>query len=196
MMADFQEADSKSVKAWKNWQRRYRHGVFLILPPHEIRQWVNTQRELYDPTSAAICETHISVSQPLLKPISEQDRILLGDSVRSLKPFEIHIGQLKSFLPYPCIWYEIQPVELILKLRSVLHGTGLFNLVDGYIEDFIPHMTITEGRSGPEVNLDLLEQLQPQSPSGSFICSGLSLMVPDKAFHFHQKGYLPLGSML
>jgi 2'-5' RNA ligase len=194
MIADFQEADSRSVKGWKNWQRRYLHGVFLILPPHEIRQWVNNQREQYDPASAAICEAHISVTQPLIKPISERDQNLIVDSVRSQGPFKIHVGPLKSFLPYPCIWYEIQPVESILRIRSALHGTGLFNLVDGYIEDFVPHMTITEGQSGPEVNLDLLEQLQPQSPSGSFICSGLSLMVPDRNFHFYSKGYLPLGA--
>jgi Holliday junction DNA helicase RuvB subunit len=110
-----------------------------------------------------------------------------------LEPFLIHYGPLKSFLPYPCIWYDIQPSGRVLAVREALHDTGFFNLRQGYIEDFIPHLTITEGESGPEVNQSLLDQLQSESSSGSFLCQEVSYFVPDQDFHFTVQRGLVLG---
>ena len=96
--------------------------------------------------------------------------------------FEIQYGPIKSFLPYPCIWYEIQPEDKILDLRHALHQTGYFNLSLTHTGDFIPHMTITEGLSGPPVDKELLTKLQEQSSQGSFICHDAAYIVPDESF--------------
>lgn len=108
-------------------------------------------------------------------------------------PYEIHYGPLKSFFPYPCIWYEVQPAELILEIRSALHQTGLFNLQDGYIEDFIAHVTITEGQSGPEVDDVLLYKLQKESHPGTFFCEELTHSAPDQDFLFTPRKLISLG---
>ena len=73
---------------------------------------------------------------------------------------------------------------MILELRDSLHNSGLFNLDEEFIEDFIPHMTITEELSGPKVTEGLLDQLQAVSVPGEFICDSLAHIVPDENFRF------------
>ncbi len=172
------------MDSWPTWGNRFKPGLFIIQPPEDVSSIVNAQRKMYDPLSQSYIGAHITVTQPFLKEPSTSEWDLLLGVLEEFLPFEIHYGPVKSFLPYPCIWYEIQPAEQILKIRSALHQTGLFNLEEGYIEDFIPHMTITEGQSGPEVNLELLDILQGESQSGSFLCSEIVLSVPDHRFHF------------
>ena len=104
---------------WEEWQKVYLHGTFVIWPPDDVREIINRQRYEYDPKSASICETHITLTQPLLKPLSKEDWNRIQEISSNIIPFEIQYGPLKSFLPYPCIWYEIQPVKIILDLRNL-----------------------------------------------------------------------------
>ncbi|MFW9941044.1 MAG: 2'-5' RNA ligase family protein [Candidatus Thorarchaeota archaeon] len=175
------------MEKWDEWQKVYLHGTLVIWPPEEVREIVNHQRKVYDPKSAATCETHITLTQPLLNPLVEKDLDMIRKIVGRFKTFDINYGPLKSFLPYPCIWYEIQPVEKILAIREALHKTKIFNLSLKHTDDFIPHMTITEGLSGPEVNEALLEQLKLESYSGTFKCRDVTLIIPDEKFHFWVK---------
>lgn len=172
------------MEGWPDWGKPYQPGLFVIRPPIEVRSIVNAQREAYDPLSRSFIGAHITVTQPFLGTPTETEWEKCVAVLGAFQPFKIQYGPLKSFLPYPCIWYEVQPAELVLEIRSALHQTELFNLADGYIEDFIPHMTITEGLSGPEVNQDLLDQLQSESQPGSFVCDRLALCAPDQHFQF------------
>jgi 2'-5' RNA ligase len=176
---------------WPIWGKRFQPGLFIIQPPEDVSSIVNGQRKMYDPLSQSYIGAHITVTQPFLKEPTTSEWDLLGGILKEFLPFEIHYGPLKSFLPYPCIWYEIQPAVKILKIRSALHQTGLFNLQEGYIEDFIPHMTITEGQSGPEVTTVLLDKLQKESQPGSFLCEELTLSKPDQDFHFSPVRKIP-----
>jgi len=169
---------------WPDWGKHYQHGLFIIQPPEDIRAIVDAQRETYDPLSYSYVGSHITVTQPLLDKPSEKDWERLLQALENIQPFLITYGPIKSFLPYPCIWYDIQPAERVLEIRSALHQTGLFNLEEGYIEDFIPHMTITEEQSGPKVTLELLDQIQEESQPGSFLCEELIFSAPDQNFHF------------
>jgi 2'-5' RNA ligase len=178
---------------WEEWQKVYRHGTLVIWPPDDVRKVVNQQRMKYDPKSASICETHITLSQPLLKPLSNKEWIRIQEISTEFDPFEIQYGPLKSFLPYPCIWYDVQPANRILAIRESLHQSSFFNLSLRHTEGFIPHMTITEGLSGPAVTDELLSELQSQSVSGSFICKEITFIKPDETFTFHVKKLLPLG---
>ncbi len=177
---------------WEEWQKVYQHGTIVILPPDEIRNVVNGQRETYDPVTASFCEAHITLTQPLLNPLSDTEWGNIQDMLRRFPAFEIQYGPIKSFLPYPCIWYEIQPADKILALRNALHQTGYFNLSLKHTDDFIPHMSITEGLSGPPVDEELLTILQEQSSQGSFICQDAVHIVPDESFCFGVVKRLPL----
>ncbi len=178
---------------WEEWQKVYQHGIMVIWPPDEIRKIINAKREAYDPVSASFCGAHITLTQPLLNTLSDAEWGNIQDILGRFPPFEIQYGPTKSFLPYPCIWHEIQPEEKILDLRHALHQTGYFNLSLEHTDDFIPHMTITEGLSGPPVDEELLTILQEQSSQGSFICQDAAYIVPDESFYFGVVKRLALG---
>lgn len=179
---------------WPAWGKRFQPGLFIIQPPDAVSEIVNAQRMTYDPLSRSYIGAHISVTQPLSRTPSESEWDLLGQILGNMQQFMVHYGPLKSFLPYPCIWYDVQPAERVLAIREALHQTGFFNLDEGYIADFIPHMTITEGQSGPEVTRELLEELQRESQSGSFLCEELVLSAPDPDFRFSPQKRITLGS--
>lgn len=182
------------MNSWQDWQKPYQFGTIVIWPPDEIWDFVNKQRETYDPLSQSYCEAHISVTQPLLKELSENEWDQVLSVVEGFGSFRIDFGPLNSFLPYPCIWYEIEPQERVLELRHALHLTGFFNLTLSHTEGFIPHMTITEGLSGPVVDESLLQRLQNESRQGSFLCQGLTYIVPNQQFCFKEAKTLLLHS--
>lgn len=179
---------------WEDWQKAYRFGTIVIWPPEEIRATVNAQRERYDPVSQSYCEAHITVTQPLVRSPSEGEWDQIYRVLGSFDTFKIEYGPLNSFLPYPCIWYEVQPIESVLQLREALHECGYFNLELRNTESFIPHLTITEGQSGPEVDAFLLSKLNDESRGGSFHCKELALIVPDESFNFFVDRTIRLGS--
>jgi len=182
------------MKNWEEWQKSYRYGLIVIQPPDKIRELVNKQREEYDPLSQSYSEAHISVTQPLLKELSEIEWEQILCIVEGYESFQIDYGPINSFLPYPCIWYEIKPAEKVLDLRQALHRTGFYNLSLPHTEGFIPHMTITEGLSGPTVDEKLFNRLQGESSQGTFLCQELAYIIPNQRFCFKVAKILPLVS--
>ena len=181
---------------WPAWGKRFQPGLFIIQPPEDVSLLVNAQRKACDPLSRSYIGAHITVTQPLSRTPSDSEWDLIEQILGNMQPFVIHYGPLKSFLPYPCIWYDVQPAERVLAIREALHQTGFFNLDEGYIDDFIPHMTITEGQSGPEVTKELLEKLQKESQPGSFLCEELVFSVPDQNFYFSPSKRISLGDVI
>ena len=57
------------TSTWEDWQRDYRLGIILILPPPEVSDEIDLLRARYDPRSAAICPAHISLSDPLCREV-------------------------------------------------------------------------------------------------------------------------------
>ena len=180
------------MEEWPDWQRIYIHGTLVIWPPDEVREVVNGLRHQYDPVSQSFCDTHITLAQPFLHLPSNQEWDELCKVVSSFESFEIQYGPINTFLPYPCIWFEIHPSELVLAIRQALHATGMFNLDLPHTDDFIPHMTVTEGQSDIEVTEKLFTKLRDEILGGSFICPDIAYIVPDRAFHFGVQRRLPL----
>ncbi len=172
------------MEGWEDWQKVYQFGTIVIIPPDEVCAIVDDQRQRYDPISQSYCGTHITVTQPLNRSLTAAEWAQLSELVKTFESFEIRYGPLNSFLPYPCIYYQIDPSERILEMREALHRTGFFNLSLSHTHDFIPHMTITEGVSGPSVDEGLLDKLRTESCPGSFRCAELAFIVPDEAFSF------------
>jgi 2'-5' RNA ligase len=181
------------VDSWPDWQNPYVHGTFVLWPPDDVRHTVNALRGRYDPVSQAICPTHITLTEPLHRQPRPDEWYQLRQIVAASAPFELTYRPLRSFLPYPCIWFEIQPAEPVLSLRTALHRMGLVNLDLPHTDGFIPHMTITEGLSGPEVNEALLAALQEQVAGGTFAVSDVAFIAPDADFRVTVGKRLPLG---
>lgn len=184
------------MEEWPEWQKVYIHGTLVIWPPEQVGGVVNRLRHQYDPISQAFCEAHITLTQPFLRLPSRNEWDELCEVVSSFEPFGLNYGPLNTFLPYPCIWFEIHPSELVLAFRQSLHATGMFNLDLPHTDDFIPHMTITEGQSDIEVTEELFTKLRDEISGGSFICSDIAYIVPDDYFHFRVQRRLPLRKQL
>jgi hypothetical protein len=93
-----------TMEGWEDWQKAYRFGTLVIWPPDEVRELVNRHRERYDPVSQAICETHITLTEPLRRPLADEEWGLVAQVDGSSDAFQINYGPLSAFLPYPCIW--------------------------------------------------------------------------------------------
>jgi hypothetical protein len=103
---------------WEDWQQEYRFGAFYIFPPTGIIEEMDRLRELYDPTSASICQAHISLSEPLQSPPTAADLKEIRQRLSRIKPFDLHYGPLRSFLPYPGVTYAVSPEEALRAYSS------------------------------------------------------------------------------
>jgi len=180
------------MSEWANWQESFRHGVLVIVPPARVRRTVDRLRAEYDPTSHSYFGTHITLTQPLVRQPREDDWTRLVQIAAGFDAFRIEYGPLDSFLPYPCIWFRIRPEERVLAIRQAFHDVGLFNLGLPYTNDFVPHITITEGSSSRKVDEGLLAELRGRSVEGSFACTEIACITPDSQFRFAVRHTLKL----
>lgn len=165
-------------------QRVYACGTLVIWPPDEVREVVNFWRSRFDPQSQAICEAHITLTQPFLWEPDEHEFDLIKHVVASHRSFRIEYGPLNSFLPYPCVYLEVRPSEPILRLRDDLHHLGMFDLTQPHTEGFVPHLSITDGYPDAEQSRLILAALERDAPRGTFICARASYIRPDDDYHF------------
>jgi len=184
------------MSEWTNWQESFRCGVLVIVPPERVRRTVDRLRAGYDPTSHSYFGTHITLTQPMVRIPREDDWARLVQVAAGFDAFRIEYGPPDSFLPYPCIWFRIRPNARVLEIRKALHGVGLFNLGLPHTDDFIPHMTITEGRSGRKVDEELLAELRDRSVEGSFVCREVAYITPNPRFRFAVRRTLKLRRRL
>lgn len=177
---------------WQNWQRDYRYGVILILPPVEVSDPINELRARYDPRSAAISPAHISVSDPLQGKMTNEFSEEIRGILSRIKPFTLHYDKPHASTKRPGVAYPILPQEPIDELKEKLHKATVFGN-NVYQRRNIPaHLTIAEFISIEE-GLKIAEELQPTAPSGSFLCDRLELMIPDEQFCFRQAETFLLG---
>lgn len=179
-------ADGRAAH-WEPWQLPYRHGTLVIWPPQEVRNYVNQLRERLDPISHRYAEAHITLTQPFREPVTDSVIAKVQAVLDSEKSFAIAYGPLRSFLPSPVLWLDVQPSDRILRLRQKLHAIGVFDLSLPHTDDFRPHMTITEGLSGVPVDDELFRMLEPSISSGSFNCGSIAYIRPNDEFRFERE---------
>lgn len=179
--------------SWQPWQMAYKHGMLNIWPPDGVRQYLNGFRAELDPVSQAISEAHITLTQPFLSSPTDETWSEISDLLRGFRPFELLYGPVRSFLPAPVIWLEVQPSSIILALRKALHNLGDFDLTLPHTDDFVAHMTLTEGLSNGVVDEVLLNRLMTEVSSGTFSCKKVAYVVPNSAFEFSVQKTFELG---
>lgn len=83
------------------------YGVIVILPTDPPLNQMDVLREKYSPIGQSICGTHISLTVPLAKEVSEADWNELRDIAAGLKPITIKYGPLSCFLPAPVLFLAV-----------------------------------------------------------------------------------------
>ncbi|HUX04859.1 MAG TPA: 2'-5' RNA ligase family protein [Acidimicrobiales bacterium] len=186
-MTNFDRSD------WEAWQDEYRNGAFYLFPPSDVATVVNDLRSHYDPKAAAICDAHISLSEPLDNPLSEEQLDELRSALAGVSPFELAYGPLTSIGSYPGVVFAVAPVDDFFALRTVVQSTTIFADRALPRAERVPHMTVAEFISIEETH-DLLARLRDTVAGGSFVCDHVVYAVPDASFHFEPVFEIPLGS--
>lgn len=179
---------------WEPWQNEYRHGAFYLFPPAGVAAIVNELRARYDPRAAAICDAHISLSEPLANPLSNEQLDEVRSALAHVAPFELTYGPLTSIGPYPGVVFAVAPEEAFFALRVAVHSTSIFAGRDLPRAERVPHLTVAEFVSLEETH-DLLAQLRDTVLGGSFLCDRVVYAVPDSSFLFEPVLTIPLGSI-
>jgi 2'-5' RNA ligase len=183
-----------AMTAWLDWQKHYRLGVILVLPPEPVRSQINVLRAKYDPQSHKNVEAHVSLTVPLQKEPDDHQWADLERIASQFQAFPISYGPLVPFLPKPGAALDIQPQAQLDKLRLALEVSEVFLGAPPPRHPFWAHMTIAEFVSA-ESTEQLVRDLEGErAPVGSFFCDHLSYVVPDEEFRFIERRGLKLGA--
>jgi hypothetical protein len=178
---------------WQRWQREYRLGIILIMPPEHVGNLIDPLRAKHDPYAFAICPAHITLSDPLRREMTPERESEIRQILSTVQPLTLHYDKPHASPERGGVAYPICPREPFEALRAALHKASVFVGDPYYTRKIPPHMTIAEFIS-VEDSLKLCAQLQDTAPSGSFVCDRLEFIVPDEHFHFQKVKTLFLGT--
>jgi hypothetical protein len=187
------EPDIADMSGWEPWQQEYRFGVILVMPPPHVALPIDALRQTYDRKSHAICSAHISVSDPLRRPLSDTARNEIQGLLRAVGPFQVHYGRPTASGLRPGVACPVSPQERFDELKSILHQASVFEGVAHGRRQIPAHMTIAEFLT-IEDGLKICADLIDTGPRGSFRCDRLEHVVPDAKFHFQRRGTFLLGA--
>ena len=176
---------AQNIETWEPWQRDYRLGLILILPPREVSEPVDALRGMYDSKSQAICPPHISVSDPLAYEMTAEIELSIRSVLKDIEPFDLCFDELHASDKHPGISYRIHPEAPIRSLQQTLHGSSAFSDAAYRRREIQPHMTIAEFISIEE-SIRICRELQNTAPQGTFTCDSVEFIVPDESFHFQK----------
>ena len=177
----------------EGWDRPYLPGALVVLVPDDVRRKVDRLRRKYDPVSASLVPPHITITQPFRHEPGNAELALVGRVLMDHKPFALRYGPLRTFLPYPCMWYEVQPVAALLELRAALHETGLFNTDLSHTDDFVPHLSITDGTPDAATTERVFRRIRNRVGQGRFRVTELVYTRPDWQLRFQPARVFGLG---
>jgi len=178
---------------WEKWQRDYRLGLILIMPPEEVARQINRLRSKYDPRTYSYCEAHITLSDPLGLEMTPQRDAEIQAILDHVQPFTLYFDEPHASRERGGVAYPIRPREPIDALREALHRASVFCRPPYYTRKIPPHMTIAEFVTIEE-SWRILEEIKPTAPRGSFLCDRVELIVPDRNMHFRQIKSYRLGT--
>jgi 2'-5' RNA ligase len=179
------------TRGWEPWQHEYSHGAFYVFPPREVAQAVDELRRRHDPISAAICDAHVSLSEPLSAPLSDDQLRELRQVLGLIAPFDLDYGPLTQIGEHPGVVYAISPVDPFFELRHAVHATSAFAGHPLPRAERAPHLTVAEFIT-IERTTELLNELR-EAPIGTFRCDRVVLALPDASFRFRPVLSIRLG---
>ncbi len=167
--------------SWPAWQRDYRYGTLVIMPPPTLASALDPIRERFDPASAAQIGAHITLTPPLAAAPSSADEKRVRTAIRGVATMRLQLDRPTQFSGSSVIYLPVVPTQPFLKLREVLLTTGLFRLDLPHTTDFVPHLTLSEFGTTPAATLgaDI-----PQPEAMAFLAEGVAWVVPDEEVHF------------
>jgi 2'-5' RNA ligase len=166
--------------SWPMWQRDYRYGALVIMPPPNLASALDPIRERLDPVSAARIGAHITLTPPFAAAPSSADEERVRTAIRGVASMRLQLDRPTQFSGSSVIYLPVVPTQAFGMLREVLLATGLFRLDLPHTTDFVPHLTLSEFATAPAVpGADIAP---PEAMA--FLAEAVAWVVPDEAFHF------------
>jgi len=167
--------------SWAMWQRDYRYGTLVIMPPPNLASTLDPIRERLDPASAAHIGVHITLTPPFAVAPSSADEERVRLAIRGVASMRLQLDRPTQFSGSSVIYLPVVPTQAFMKLREVLLATGLFRLDLPHSTDFVPHLTLSEFGTAP---VAVLGSEIPPPEAMAFLVEAVAWVVPDEAFHF------------
>ncbi len=177
---------------WATWQNDYKYGLILIFPPLAVSSDIEPLRAKYDPASFAAVPTHISISDPLQREMTDELDSEITAILSGITPFTLNYGKPEASRNHPGVACPITPQAPIDELKQKLHQAAIF---EGkvYQRRHIPaHMTIAEFVT-IEDSWRICDEVQELVSPGSFLCDQLEFIVPDINMRFYRVKTYSLG---
>jgi 2'-5' RNA ligase len=167
--------------SWPTWQRDYRYGTLVIMPPPNLASALDVIRARFDPASAAQIGAHITLTPPFAAAPSSADVERVRTVIRGVVSWRLQLEGPARFSGSSVVYLPVVPTQPFLKLRDVLLATGLFRLDLPHTTDFVPHLTLSEFGTTPAAALraDI-----PQPEAMVFLVEAVAWVVPDEEAHF------------
>lgn len=165
---------------WPMWQRDYRYGALVIMPPPDLASVLDRIRERLDPISAAQIGVHITLTPPFAAAPRAADEERLRTVIRGVASLKLQLDRPTQFSGSSVIYLPVEPTQAFTKLRDVLLATGLFRLDLPHTTDFVPHLTLTEFGAAPGVRGHDI----PSPERMAFLAEAVAWVVPNEAFRF------------
>jgi 2'-5' RNA ligase len=116
------------ASGWASWQRDYRYGTLVIIPPPALAAALDPIRERFDPASAAHIGAHITLTPPLAAAPSSEDEERVRTAIGGVAAMRLQLDRPSRFSGSSVVYLPVVPARPLLKLREVLVATGLFGL--------------------------------------------------------------------
>jgi len=182
----------------ENWQRDYKYGVILFIPPEPLFSTVNELRKTHDPKSALSCCPHISLTMPLKKPITSNEIDMINSTLQTIPSFRVKYGPVINFLPNANgIVFNIDNQNQFQDLYRTIEEIPGLEFHDRKWP-FKAHLTIAEFINEVETRR-LTESLNNSLSSdilfGEFPCEKVVYMIPDEKFEFKESYTFKLNTV-
>lgn len=184
-------------KLWEEeWKREYKYGVFLFIPPNPVKTLVNKLRQKYDPISYESCTAHISLTMPLMQPLTHNKLQDLKSNIQKFQHFKVTYGPIINFLPVaPGVVFKINEQKFFEKLYKYIESTpGLEFYKRKW--PFKAHLSVAEfldDETTIKLTEELNKSLKKETLYGDFMCKNITYMVPDQGFCFQEIVTVDLG---
>ena len=178
---------------WEDWQKDYRLGLILIMPPPEVARQIDPLRTLYDPKAVRAEVVERRRPDPLRLEMTPELDDEITDILSKVDPFTLYYDKPMASRDHAGVAYPITPQEPIDELKRKLHRATIFGGKVYRRRDIAAHMTIAELVTIEE-SWRIWEEIKDIAPSGSFLCAQLEFIVPDINMQFQRIKTYALGA--
>jgi 2'-5' RNA ligase len=161
-------------------RQRFRHGALVLLLDGPEWASIAHARALFDPGSAALIGSHITMTPPFVEVPSATALDRLRAIVAARLPTTLLIGGAARFPGSDVVYLRVEPHGPLARLHTELLTTGLFAAYPWAGQAFVPHVTISEFGVDPAG----AERAASSIPAVRMVARALVYMAPgvDAAF--------------